>query len=160
MWFQCGRDSWVREVAHSVGVPLLGGGYAHVMTLGEQLVRCSRRFHWRYSLHYSGFSLLQTAQFCRSEPKQNSIRTESYWPSFRIRLGGWLRVCPDCVLLHLGPAKVSRLQYERIIFKGIQYYGSESAFSCNENALYINTRCRAHAVKTIFSRPSRYEAVR
>jgi len=26
MWFQCGRDSWVREVAHSVGVPLLGGG--------------------------------------------------------------------------------------------------------------------------------------
>jgi len=54
--------------------------------------------------------LLQSAQICRSEPEQNAIRTESYWPSARIRLGGWLRVCPDCALFRPGPAKLSRLQ--------------------------------------------------
>jgi len=54
--------------------------------------------------------LLQSAQFCRSEPEQNAIRTESYWPSARIRLSGWLRVCPVCVLFRPGPEKLSRLQ--------------------------------------------------
>jgi len=54
---------------------------------------------------------LQSAAFCLSEPGQNAIRTESYWPSARIRLSGWLRVCLDCVLTRPGPAKLSRLQY-------------------------------------------------
>jgi len=70
--------------------------------------------NWIRCLRKDSFpDVLQSAQFCRSEPEQNAIRTESYWPSARIRLSGWLRVCPDCVLFRPGPAKLSRLQYNQ-----------------------------------------------
>jgi len=64
----------------------------HADTLGLADDRQQSFFHMHREIH--GWSLLQSAEFCLSEPEQNAIRTESYWPSARIRLSGWLRVCP------------------------------------------------------------------